>query len=83
VLSFAEDQNHDYWFGFGYPTEPGGYLMKINSKLKWTRYFSNTSGYLENEPLDLTFDQNGTLWIATNGGGIQIYDQESINGANK
>jgi len=83
VLSFAEDQNHDYWFGFGYPTEPGGYLMNINSKLKWTRYFSNTSGYLENEPLDLTFDQNGTLWIATNGGGIQIYDQESINGANK
>jgi len=77
VQSFAEDQNHDYWFGFGYPTEPGGYLMKLNSKLKWTRYFYNTSGYHEGEPLDLTFDQNGRLWIATNGGGIQIYDQES------
>ncbi|PKN86026.1 MAG: hypothetical protein CVU46_09120 [Chloroflexi bacterium HGW-Chloroflexi-8] len=83
VLSFAEDQNHAYWFGFGYPTEPGGYLMRLDSKLKWTRYFYNTSGYHEGEPFDLDFDKIGRLWIATNGGGVQMYEHEPKNGVNK
>jgi hypothetical protein len=73
VNNFAEDPNHNYWFGLAYSTEPGGYLMKLTSNGKWEKYFSNTSGYLEAEPLDLAFDQDGRLWIATNGGGIQTF----------
>ncbi len=68
------------WFGFGYPTEPGGYLMRLDPKNEWHRYAANTSGYLESEPLDLFFDDEGRLWVATNGNGIQTFNRQSKNG---
>lgn len=68
------------WFGFGYPTEPGGYLMRLDPDNEWHRYVANTSGYLESEPLDLFIDIEGRLWVATNGNGIQTFYRQSKNG---
>jgi ligand-binding sensor domain-containing protein len=71
------------WFGFGYPTEPGGYLMRLDPENEWHRYAANNSGYLESEPLDLFFDEEGRLWIATNGNGIQTFYRQTKNGGSK
>jgi ligand-binding sensor domain-containing protein len=71
------------WFGFGYPTEPGGYLMRLDPENEWHRYAANNSGYLESEPLDLFFDEEGRLWIATNGNGIQTFYRQIKNGGSK
>ncbi len=73
VLALTESPGHDFWFGLGYPTEPGGYLLELDSQGKWQKYFLNTSGFQEGEPVDLEFDQFGRLWIATNGQGFQTY----------
>lgn len=80
VNTSIEGQDGSIWFGFGYPTEPGGYLMRLDPENEWHRYAANTSGYLESEPLDLFFDPEGRLWIATNGNGIQTFYRQSKNG---
>lgn len=73
VQTIQEDKDHNLWFGMGYPTEPGGYLMKYGSNSKWSRYFNNNSGYKEGEPLDIQFDYQGRMWVSTNGMGVQTY----------
>lgn len=73
VLSVIESPDNQIWIGMGYPTEPGGYLMRLDPDGNWKKYFLNTSGYAEGEPVDLEFDEFGRLWIATNGQGIQTY----------
>ncbi len=80
VNTSIEGQDGSIWFGFGYPTEPGGYLMRLDPENEWHRFAANTSGYLESEPLDLFFDLDGRLWIATNGNGIQTFYRQSKNG---
>ena len=83
VNTSIQGQDGSIWFGFGYPTEPGGFLMRLDSEHQWHRYAANTSGYLESEPLDLFFDDEGRLWVATNGNGIQTFYRQSINGGRK
>ena len=73
VQTIEEDKDHNLWFGLGYPTEPGGYLMKIGTNLKWSRYFNNNSGFAEGEPLDIQFDDKGRMWVSTNGLGVQTF----------
>lgn len=83
ALTFAESPMDDFWFGLGYPTEPGGYLMRLDHSGKWQRYVMNTSGYAEGEPLDLEFDHFERLWVATNGKGIQTYYRKESSGSKK
>lgn len=73
ALAFVEAPNGDYWFGMGYPTEPGGYLMRLDTLGNWQRFVSNNSGFEDGEPINLGFDSNNRLWIGTNGSGIQTY----------
>jgi hypothetical protein len=73
VQTIEEDKDHNLWLGFGYPTEPGGYLMKLDANLKWSRYFNNNSGFSEGEPLDIQFDDTGRMWVSTNGLGVQTF----------
>lgn len=80
VNTSIQGQDGSIWFGFGYPTEPGGHLMRLDPENEWHRYAANTSGYLESEPLDLFFDTQGRLWVATNGNGIQTFYRQSTNG---
>ncbi len=80
VNTSVQGMDGSIWFGFGYPTEPGGYLMRLDPENEWHRFAANTSGYLESEPLDLFFDLDGRLWIATNGNGIQTFYRQSKNG---
>jgi len=83
VNTSIQGQDGSIWFGFGYPTKPGGYLMRLDPENEWHRYAANTSGYLEGEPLDLFFDDEGRLWVATNGNGIQTFYRQSKNGGRK
>ncbi len=73
VNTAIQGQDGSVWFGFAFSTEPGGYLMKLDINNKWQKYSKNNSGYLESEPLDFYLDDNGKLWIATNGNGIQTF----------
>lgn len=73
VQTIEEDKDQNLWFGFAYPTEPGGYLMKFGTNAKWSRFFNNNSGFEEGEPLDIQFDADGRMWVSTNGLGIQTF----------
>ncbi len=63
------------WIGLGYPTEPGGYLMRIDEEGKWESFTSKNSGYAGGEPMALLFDHTGRLWIGTNGSGLQSFQK--------
>ncbi|PKO18601.1 MAG: hypothetical protein CVU39_03940 [Chloroflexi bacterium HGW-Chloroflexi-10] len=73
VNHVAEDENGALWFGFGFPTEPGGYVMKKDIEGNWRTFAGNNSGYFGGEVQNLFFDEIGQLWIATNGTGIQTF----------
>lgn len=76
VNSAVQAKDGSIWFGFGYSTEPGGYLMRLDPEKNWQRYGANTSGYLGNEPISLFLDHDERLWVGTNGNGIQTYFRE-------
>ncbi len=80
VNTSVQEYKGSLWFGFAYSTEPGGYLMRLDKDNQWHKYFSNTSGYQEGEPLDLFIDNSGRLWVATNGTGIQTFFKEENSG---
>jgi hypothetical protein len=73
VNHVAEDENGALWFGFGFPTEPGGFVIKKDIEGNWRTFAENNSGYLGGEVQNLFFDEIGQLWIATNGTGIQTF----------
>lgn len=73
INAIVEAKDGSLWVGFGYSTQPGGYLMSLDTNGRWKGHYMDNSGFLESEPLDLYFDPFGNLWVATNGGGIQTF----------
>ncbi|QJD96842.1 response regulator [Mucilaginibacter robiniae] len=67
-----EDAAHNIWVG----TESGLYIYNPTSNLV-TRFDESYGKLTSNNIVDLKFDQAGKLWIATNGGGINILDAKT------
>ncbi|MFG6400964.1 MAG: response regulator [Parabacteroides distasonis] len=76
IISLFEDSNHDIWIG--------SYLsgiMRFNRRKDAIdlKIFSGNSPETLNSPHVTDFKEmaDGKLWIATNGGGLNIYDPQS------
>ncbi len=79
VHKIVEVQPDVYWLGVGYPTEPGGMMVRLDRRAgaqaeRWRVYLPNNSGYQGQEPLSLALDGQKRLWIGTATGGLYIYD---------
>lgn len=68
-----------YWLAVGYPTEPGGLLVRLDRRggqgtEQWQVYLPGNSGFLGQEPLAMALDGQTRLWVGTATGGVYIYD---------
>lgn len=71
--SMLADDKGNFWMG----TEKGLYQYSIAAN-KYTRYYSDANGQLsQSNIISLCFDSKKNLWIGTDGGGINILQQET------
>jgi ligand-binding sensor domain-containing protein len=65
----------DLWIGTAFATQPGGVLARLTLPAEeWAGVGRQRSGYSGSEPLALTEDNFGRLWIATRTAGVDIFD---------
>ena len=55
------------------PNGPGGVVATFDGK-SWDTYAPRTSGFSGSEPLAISVDAGGRIWIGTRTAGVEIYD---------
>ena len=72
IYSLAANDYGEIWIG----TLAG--LAKFNGQT-WTNYYTYNSGLDDEWIQSLLIDARGNVWIGTNGGGLTIYNDESVD----
>jgi hypothetical protein len=62
------------WVGAAFASQPGGLLSRYDGK-EWVTFFPVRTGYSGSEPLAITEDADGALWVGTRTAGAHRFDQ--------